>query len=79
VTRRLLAPGSRFGAWTVLADLRATRSHERHVLCRCACGAEHPVFAPSLELGRSRSCIACGTERQRGRAVPARQANRRAA
>ena len=64
-TRAVIASGTLFGTWTVLGDARDR--YERRVLCRCRCGAEHLVFAPDLLRGKSRGCIACGTEMQRGR------------
>lgn len=45
--------GQRFGAWVALRRDQAKRSYW---LCRCDCGAERPVFGPSLRRGDSRKC-----------------------
>ena len=44
--------GLQFGEWTVIA--KATR--ESYWKCRCSCGVEREVYAPSLKKGVSLSC-----------------------
>lgn len=46
--------GQRFHRWTVLKHVR-----KNHWLCRCDCGTEKPVSAPTLKNGSSRSCSKC--------------------
>jgi hypothetical protein len=50
--------GRRFGQWTVLRLDRTVKKsrNSRYWLCRCDCGAEKPVFGPTLTSGRSKSC-----------------------
>lgn len=48
---RNLAPGQRFGRLTALYPTR-----NRHVVCRCECGAIHSVWHQHLISGRTRSC-----------------------
>lgn len=46
--------GMRFGRWTVISRAKAERGTKW--LCRCDCGGEKAVEAPSLRRGLSTSC-----------------------
>jgi hypothetical protein len=54
-----IAPGTKFGKWTVLR--RSDRRQPRRVYyrCRCKCGNEVDVEAYSLRTGQSRRCKSC--------------------
>ena len=48
----LLAPGTKFGRWTVIGD----GGKQGRFLCRCECGTTRVVRAGHLRHGSSRSC-----------------------
>ena len=49
-----LAPGEKFGKWTLLT--LEPRGHRRFWSCRCDCGTERDVYESSLTSGRSTGC-----------------------
>jgi hypothetical protein len=53
-----LEPGSRFGKWTVLYDLRwaGDGTGDGHSLCVCDCGEVHEVRNAALRFGKTKSC-----------------------
>lgn len=55
--------GQRFGKWLVLhRDESRQRCSDAYWICRCDCGAEHPVTGNRLRVGRSRSCKSCSQQ-----------------
>ena len=56
--------GDQFGKWTVIAlvPYQETPSHNRQVMCRCLCGAEHAVNLNNLRRGKSTQCLVCKKE-----------------
>lgn len=53
--------GKHFGKWTVLAP--SEKSH--YYRCRCDCGVIKDVYASSLRLGKSHSCLSCANRKQK--------------
>ena len=51
-----IAPGARFGRWTVMEESEATLKGQKKWLCRCDCGTQRPVLEKSLHYGESVSC-----------------------
>lgn len=51
-----VAPGARFGRWTVLSLCEGTEGMDERWHCRCDCGTERDVLARSLRHGGTQSC-----------------------
>ena len=60
IEKKFVAPGVKFGRWTVLGDIQTVQRKngktERKLLCRCDCGTERYVLERSLLYGGSESC-----------------------
>jgi len=58
---KLIAPGERFGKWTVIESFVGMYLSFRQSCCRvrCDCGTEKVVQASRLRLGRTTSCRCC--------------------
>lgn len=50
-----IAPGDRFGRWTVIEESEDNKGKKRW-LCRCDCGTQRSVLEKSLHYGESVSC-----------------------
>lgn len=55
--RKPIDPGSTFGAWTVVENVR--RGRQSYCLCVCACGTRKEVRRDALLRGDSTGCHAC--------------------
>lgn len=55
---RTLAPGERFGRWTVIAASQG-RQPLKIYRCRCECGVERDIPAYKLVSGKATRCTAC--------------------
>lgn len=60
MARLPLAPGEKYGEWTVIARAqKKPRQEEPHYTCRCSCGRIADVRASSLRHGLSKRCSDC--------------------
>ena len=57
MTTLVIPPGTVFGRWAVIEEVRA--NDRRAILCRCECGTTRVVYLHRLKAGRSTSC-GCG-------------------
>ena len=49
--------GKKFGRLTVIAEHPVKKGSNAYWICRCDCGnTTKPIYAPSLTLGRTKSC-----------------------
>ena len=51
-----IAPGTRFGRWTVIKENGRNKKHEKMYDCICDCGVARAVSSSNLRYGTSRSC-----------------------
>ena len=63
-----VAPGVRFGRWTVIDQAPGQYHGQRLWSCRCECGTVRNVPSHSLTSGRSKSCGCLSVEANRARA-----------
>jgi hypothetical protein len=57
--RKPIAPGTKFGHWTVVERSTARRYNSAMYICECSCGRRVDVDARSLRNNRSSRCYMC--------------------
>ena len=60
-------PGQVFGSWTVLSAEPFQKHGALYVKARCTCGKERDVNLRMMEVGRSKRCKGCATQKRHAR------------